>query len=229
MHMANDNAIMLKLYKEGMLVSVNEEMLFKDFKKAVSQKFKKSEDFFRGITPNVGFRGISLNEKQCEEIIREISNTLKCEVFLWENPLALEQTTEEKIKQAQNAEQALNAAFKIDIDDCMTKFYSKTLRSGQTLQSNGHAVIIGDVNPGAEVIAAGNIIVMGTVKGILHAGAKGDREAVVVALSLSPTQLRIADIISRSPDEDINLNLNPEMAYIKDNKIFIEDFLQKKK
>jgi septum site-determining protein MinC len=71
---------------------------------------------------------------------------------------------------------------------------------------------------------------MGTVKGTVHAGAKGNREAIVAALNLSPTQLRIADVITRSPDEDDTLHGEaPEIAYIKDNRIFIEEILQKRK
>ena len=70
---------------------------------------------------------------------------------------------------------------------------------------------------------------MGTVKGTVHAGAKGNREAIVVALNLSPIQLRIANVISRSPDYDVEHGLVPEIAYIRDDKIFIEDFLQKRK
>ena len=107
--------------------------------------------------------------------------------------------------------------------------YKKTLRSGQLLKSEGNIVIIGDVNPGAEVVAKGNIFVMGSVKCIVHAGAEGNREAVVVALNLVPTQLRIADIITRAPDENVKANYIPEVAYIRDNRIFIEVFLQKRK
>ena len=129
----------------------------------------------------------------------------------------------------ETAEQAISNALKIDVDNEFTKFYKKTVRSGQLLESDGHIVILGDVNPGAEIVAAGNIFVMGTIKGTVHAGAKGNREAVVAGLNLSPTQLRIADIITRSPDGDSNTALSPEIAYIKGDRIIIEDFLQKKK
>lgn len=227
--MLKNNAVVLKLYRNGMIVFLNEEMSYEKFKKAVVDKFKKSEGFFQGATPNVGFKGIELDENQCEEIIKEISEILNCDVSLWENPSGLSQSTEEKIKSAQSLERVLGSAFKIDVEDSKTKFYNKTLRSGQALVSDGHAVVIGDVNPGAEVVAAGNVLVMGTVKGIVHAGAKGDREAIVVALNLSPTQLRIADIISRAPDDDVNFSLEPEIAYINNNQILIEDFLQKRK
>ncbi len=140
-----------------------------------------------------------------------------------------DEITDEKTETIETPDQLLNAAMKIDVDCKYTKFYNKTLRSGQTLESEGHVVIVGDINPGAEVVAAGNIFVMGTVKGTIHAGAKGDTNAIAIALNLSPTQLRIADIIARSPDGEANNEIYPEIAYVKDDKIFIEDFLQKKK
>jgi septum site-determining protein MinC len=62
-------------------------------------------------------------------------------------------------------------------------------------------VVIGDVNPGAEVIAGGDIVVWGRVRGLVHAGALGDEGAVICALDLAPTQLRIAGTIARSPEE----------------------------
>jgi septum site-determining protein MinC len=77
----------------------------------------------------------------------------------------------------------------------------RTLRSGQSLRHPGHIVVIGDVNPGAEIVAGGDIVVWGRVRGLVHAGALGDEEAVICALDLAPTQLRIANHIARSPEE----------------------------
>ncbi|MBC7106160.1 MAG: septum site-determining protein MinC, partial [Firmicutes bacterium] len=77
------------------------------------------------------------------------------------------------------------------VDD-QTILVRRTLRSGQRLCYNGNVVILGDVNPGAEVVAAGNVIVMGVLRGVVHAGANGNEEAVVLAFRLRPTQLRIA-------------------------------------
>lgn len=225
----SNNSIVLKLYKDGMVVCVNEEQPFEKIKGAVIEKFKKSEGFFHGATPHIGFKGIALEKEQCDEIINEISEIFGSEVTLWEEPDAMTQTTEEKVKEALNVDKVIEKALKLDVDNERTKFYKKTLRSGQLLESEGHIVIVGDVNPGAEVIAVGNIFVMGCVKGTVHAGAKGDREAIVTALNLSPTQLRIADIITRPPDGDSYSAILPEIAYIKDDKIFIEDFLQKRK
>jgi septum site-determining protein MinC len=96
----------------------------------------------------------------------------------------------------------------------------RTLRSGQDIHFPGNVIVLGDVNPGAEIVAEGDIFVYGTLRGIAHAGASGDRTASVVALRLAPTQLRIADVISRAPD-DTTLPEQPEYAYIYDNRIMI--------
>ena len=100
-------------------------------------------------------------------------------------------------------------------------FLSKTLRSGTRIEYPGNVVIFGDVNPGAEVIAEGNVIVWGRVRGVIHAGAKGNRQAVICALDLSATQLRIADEISAllKPQK----NPRPEIASInKEGRLHAE-------
>ena len=94
----------------------------------------------------------------------------------------------------------------------------RTLRSGQSLRHPGHVVIIGDVNPGAEVVAGGHIVVWGRVRGLVHAGALGDEDAVICALDLAPTQLRIAGHIARSPD-DRRRKPVPEVAAVREGQI----------
>ncbi len=94
----------------------------------------------------------------------------------------------------------------------------RTLRSGQSLRHPGHVVIIGDVNPGAEVVAGGDILVWGRVRGLVHAGALGDEAAVICALDLAPTQLRIGGHIARSPEERPS-QLMPERASVRDGQI----------
>lgn len=224
-------AITLKLYKEGMVVFINGDMTFEEIKITVTEKFKSSQSFFKGLTLKVGFIGADLEKSQMQELIEGISTVIECKAVLWENPQPVEPWKEEETEPEPDLapEQILNNAFKIDIDDECTKFYTKTIRSGQLLESEGNIVVVGDVNPGAELVAAGNIVVMGSVKGTVHAGAKGNREAIVAAINLSPIQLRIADVISRSPDDDENHGVVPEIAYIKEDKIFIEEFLQKRK
>ncbi len=101
-------------------------------------------------------------------------------------------------------------------------FIKRTIRSGQMVQYPGHITIIGDVNPGAQVVASGDIIVWGRLRGTAHAGARGDDSAIVCALFLAPTQLRIGNYIARSPEvEDRNLPI-PEIARVDEKEIVVE-------
>lgn len=99
-------------------------------------------------------------------------------------------------------------------------FIRRTLRSGHRIQHNGHVIIIGDVNPGAEVIAGGDVVVWGRLRGTVHAGAQGNEDAVVCALELSPTQLRIADQVAVTPHGH-NAS-KPEVACLKDGQVLAE-------
>jgi septum site-determining protein MinC len=100
-------------------------------------------------------------------------------------------------------------------------FVERTLRSGASVQYDGHVTIIGDVNPGAEIVASGNIVVIGSLKGVAHAGAKGNRNSMVIAYHLAPTQLRIADLVTRSPEGELEWR-GPECARIKDGRLIVE-------
>ncbi len=96
----------------------------------------------------------------------------------------------------------------------------RTLRSGYSLEFPGHIVIIGDINPGAQVIAGGNVIVWGRLRGMVHAGAEGDTSSLVCALDLTPTQLRIADQIAITPKR--RGKPIPEIARVVDGQVVAE-------
>lgn len=97
----------------------------------------------------------------------------------------------------------------------------RTLRSGRTVRSEGHVVVLGDVNPGAEIVAGGDVIVWGRLRGVVHAGAHGDESAMVCALDMMPMQLRIAGHIATSPPEKHH-DARPEIARVRDNQIVVE-------
>ena len=97
------------------------------------------------------------------------------------------------------------------------------MRSGQQLRHPGSITVIGDVNPGAEVVAGGDVVVWGKLRGTVHAGAMGNETAVVCALDLMPTQLRIAQYIARSP-ESRRRKPTPEVARVRDGKIVAESW-----
>jgi septum site-determining protein MinC len=97
----------------------------------------------------------------------------------------------------------------------------RTLRSGQLIDHPGNVVIIGDVNPGAEITAGGSVIVWGRLRGNVFAGADEGfgNKAVVCALQLSPMRLRIGNYVARTPAEEDNQEIIPEMAFIQDEQI----------
>lgn len=98
----------------------------------------------------------------------------------------------------------------------------KTVRSGQRVEHEGDVLVIGDVNADSYIVALGNVIVMGTMRGIVHAGAGGDEGVTVIALSLKPQQLRIGSHISRAPDDQEDTPEFPERACVRDKQIYIE-------
>ena len=103
-----------------------------------------------------------------------------------------------------------------------TLYHRGTLRGGQALHNLGNLVVVGDVNPGAELVASGDIVVFGALRGVAHSGAQGDRAARVIALELAPTQLRIATLIATS---DAGLKpRGPEHASIVDERILVVPF-----
>jgi septum site-determining protein MinC len=99
----------------------------------------------------------------------------------------------------------------------------RTLRSGQQLRHLGSIALLGDVNPGAEIVAGGDIIVWGKLRGTVHAGAMGNENAQVCALNMQPTQLRIARHIARSPEERRRKS-SPEVARVRNGQIVVESW-----
>ncbi len=102
----------------------------------------------------------------------------------------------------------------------------RTLRSGFKVSHHGHIVVVGDVNPGAEIIAGGSVVVWGRLRGVVHAGADGDEQAQVSALDMMPTQLRIAGIVTVPPER--KGKPEPETARIQNGRVVIESWNPRK-
>ncbi len=113
-----------------------------------------------------------------------------------------------------------------DIEHYLTKSalaVRKNIRSGQKISYDGTLIVFGDVNAGAELEATGHILVLGALRGVAHAGCKGDKKAVIYANQLRSVQLRIADLIARAPDGENTKRNIPEIARIIDNYLVIEE------
>lgn len=112
------------------------------------------------------------------------------------------------------------------IDESEIKINNQIVRSGQVLKVNGDLLLVGDVNPGGKVMATGNIYILGNLLGIAHAGCDGDRNTFIAASYMKPTQLRIADYISRAPDyESDGVYMECGVIDEKEDKIIIDSLM----
>ncbi|MFC5468313.1 septum site-determining protein MinC [Cohnella suwonensis] len=99
---------------------------------------------------------------------------------------------------------------------------SAIVRSGQTVDVDGHLLLLGDVNPGGTIRCTGDVYVIGALRGTVHAGSDGNGEAIIAASLMRPTQLRIADVISRPPDEWTSAEPWMEYAFLRDGTMAID-------
>ena len=109
----------------------------------------------------------------------------------------------------------IKKTFSKEILASVTKFHRGSLRSGQKIEYEGSIVILGDVNAGAEVLAGENIVVLGILRGMAHAGAKGNKEAIIAAASIESVQIRIANIVKEI--EKTEINEIKTCAYVNEN------------
>lgn len=210
------------VYFRGVTEGVYLEVKGKDFeaiKKELDEKMKNSYKFFEGAK----FLGIRCDELTKKQVL-EITLILK---YKYDFDISKDEILDSLLNVEDNFEVEADSYSEDIIDEGKTKFIYGTVRSGQTVEYDGNIVIIGDVNPGAFLKAKGNIIVLGTLRGVAQAGDGGNKKAVVAAYCLLPTQLRIGDLIERSPDGDMQYKL-PEIARIINGKVLIEPYLPNK-
>lgn len=112
-----------------------------------------------------------------------------------------------------------------DADRDPTLLIRRHLRSGQHVRFAGNVVVLGDVNPGAQIQADGDIVVMGTLRGLAHAGVRGDETRVIAAFRLAASQLRIARYIARAPEGDAPPPV-PEVALVREGQVIIDSYSQ---
>lgn len=229
-----DNAVVIKGSKNGITVFLDKDMPFDELLKNVSDKFKNASKFFNNANMAIAFNGRTLlpdEEKKILDIISDVSE-LNIVCVLDENG-DMDRICEEAVKKAlDSVEKPIEKEEIKSQPQCM--FYKGTLRSGQVFEADGSVVILGDVNPGGKVIAKGNVIVLGNLKGNIFAGVDGNENAFVVALEMNPMQIKIGDIIARCSDAGAKIAksknkakvLEPKIAYVYDQNIYIEDLEQ---
>jgi septum site-determining protein MinC len=223
----DENIISFKATVNGLILIMRDEDDFETIYEHVARKLESSGRFFKGASMTVKYRGKKLTAEQEQSIAMLISKKAKMEIRSFEEDISTPEPELEPDSAKKTVKKPkMKLLFFKGLEEGMTKFYRGTVRSGQLISFDGNVVIIGDVNPGGEVIATGNVVVMGSLRGMVHAGADGNKEAIVAALSLQPTQLRIADVITRPPDtQEDRHGFIPELAFVKDELVYIDRFL----
>ena len=191
----------------GNLLVVFDTAPFADAYRELGDKIKSSQQLFKGS--RVVFSGSGLASFSLDELAALQQLCLNYGMVL--------NNTELPIRKSAAASAPAPRTASVPGDT----FIHKNLRSGQKVHSEGSVVVWGDVHESAEIMAARDIIFLGKMGGIAHAGCFGDTSSIVFALNLSPSQIRIADRISRSP-EDQTARPYPEVAYIDDDGICIK-------
>lgn len=207
--------VVIKSNKYGITLFLDKELSFQELLKEIEEKFKASAKFFENAQMALAFEGRYLSEEEQVEVIRVIQENSTVEILcVIEQDILKESYMKQALEERQH-ERAANDG----------RFYKGTLRSGQVLESETSIIILGDVNPGATVVSKGNVVVLGALKGTIHAGAAGNENTFVAALNMTPMQIRIGDAIARSADGPTNKKSSmtgPMIAYTEDGNIYME-------
>jgi septum site-determining protein MinC len=223
--------IQIKGIRDGLLVSLGEAG-WPVVQRALLERIEAQPDFFKGARLSLDVGTQVLKTAELTVLRDQLSER---GIALWavistspvtENTAQLLGLATRLFKPAPQREspppRAAQRTFPVakGIDDETALWVHKTLRSGTRIEFAGHVVVLGDVNPGAEIIAGGSVIIWGRLRGFVHAGAQGNQDAVVCALDLSPTQLRVADEIAIPPKR--SGKPQPEVVRLKDGLLQAE-------
>ena len=201
----SEDIVKIKGTKAGLQLSFANGAKFEDIKSNILGKLESGNSFFiRGTTVYIPSQTLPTDQM---EVLRK---TFHQHGMLFRTELPKVTAKVESTKKLPPEE---------DIQQMIV--INRTLRGGQEVKTRSSVLICGNVNPGAQIIAGGSIDVRGTCRGLVHAGAFGNANAFIVADQLMPMQIRIADMIARSPDV-MEKSDSPERASIKNGQIVIE-------
>lgn len=176
------NNIKISQTTNEIILKVNLLTDIKDILEELDQRLPKLKDFYQTSKIPIKITGRLFTESEIAKVTKKINDEIDVEIKFEDvsNLLGLH---------------AIKKTFETETDISETKYVLYSLRSGQKEEYPGSIVIIGDVNPGAEIIAGGNIVVLGALRGLAHAGATGNKMAMISANYIDTTQIRIANLV----------------------------------
>lgn len=201
------NCVSINLKKDQIIIKLNDDASQMEIIGSLKKKLPELKKLYKEEKTPITVTGKVLKNKEMDQIQKIIKDQIDVEVeFDMPRGLGLHN---------------IKKTFKKEIAISETKFHKGSLRSGQKIETEGSLVIIGDVNSGAEVMASDNIIVLGALRGLAHAGAKGNKQAIIAAGLLDTVQIRIANIVKEIDHDNEPLHKQAYVSAIED-KIIIE-------
>ena len=201
------SCVNINLKQDCSIIKISEEANQQEIIKSLSEKLPELKNLYQDEKTPIKITGKVLKNKEIEEVKNLIKKEIDVEV-IFDMPQTLGLS-------------GIVRAFQKEIDFSETKFFKESLRSGQKIEEEGSIIVLGDVNSGAEVIASENIVVLGRLRGLAHAGAQGNKKAIIAANSIEGPQIRIANIVKEIEFEDIEIR--KQYAYIDDESIILEE------
>lgn len=198
---------------ENVIILVNENSEIKEIVEAIKKKLYLLKKICKEREVPVLIQGKALSDSERQEVKNILQEKVKTKI-MFEMPQEL-------------GLHGIKKSFNQEIESSQATFHRGAVRSGQRIEYDGTIVVLGDVNGGAEIIASDNVIVLGVLRGLAHAGAKGNKKAIIAAASIECKQIRIADIINQIEEAvDENGNVIPQSrktyAYVEENKLILE-------
>jgi septum site-determining protein MinC len=187
--------VQIKAIRDGFLLVPSPTAPFQTVMEFMSQRLTESYHFLKRARMTLDFSRRPFRAEEVRELrrlLREKADVELIQVRLGEDLRGLLSWASEQLEVPLSTDQARQP-------EAQPVVVRTTCRSGSRIESEADCFILGDVNPGAEVLAAGDVIVFGNLRGIAHAGTRGDRSARIWALSIEPSQIRIADLVAVPP------------------------------
>jgi len=220
-----EDLVRLKGDRQGLRIFLSEEAPFEEVATALEEQLRRGESFFRGVDLMVDVGNRALSKDQVDVLAALLTRWgVLLRAFGTVNRHSRGTIREAGLRSVPSATAPAlptsEAAQRVHaVSEAL--FVTRTVRSGQSIRHHASITVLGDVNPGAEVLGGGDVVVWGRLRGVVHAGAIGDENAVVCALDLAPTQLRIANLAARAPEEG-GPSAGPEVAHIEGGRIVVE-------
>jgi septum site-determining protein MinC len=201
------NPVGISMKKDEIIIRISEGATHKEAVECLNKKIPALKKLYKAEKTPIFVTGKVLKNKEIEQIRKIIKDEIDVQIT-FDSPKEL-------------GLHGIRKIFEKDVEDSETKFYKGSVRSGQKVEFEGSLVILGDVNSGAEVIAGENIVILGSLRGLAHAGAKGNTKAIIAANIIESPQIRISNIVKEFEKEEIE-EQNYRCAFVENGNITME-------